>query len=596
MSRVYSSYSQYLGANRCCNIPIQGPVGPTGPAGSGGGGVGGTGYTGPTGSFGGIVTQDILPSTDNTLNLGSTGLWFNEAWIYTLNVGPNTIHIGDATISAIGSSLVLPAGTTIGGVNPGTGGTGPQGVTGPQGLTGPQGGKGDTGPQGEQGLSSSFFNYKATTNNTVPPPSSGFIQWNNSVQNSATELFVSHLDSNNDDIEVLLSNLTANDILIIQDKLSSNNYQTWLITNVATTVNQYITFTVSLVSSTHSFSNNDSILLITQAIGPQGEIGPTGVTGPTGFNGPTGLQGFTGPTGVEGLTGPTGAIGNTGPAGQVSGTGATGPIGNTGPTGPTGMQGEQGIPGVSANTGSTGPQGEIGPTGLQGEQGSQCIQGIQGETGPTGLQGIQGDQGIQGIQGIQGETGPTGLQGSQGIQGIQGIQGLTGPTGMQGIQGTQGTQGTQGLTGPTGSTALLTTSNTFSAENEFTSDLITNKLIEKYIAGTVTSNALTINYSSNTNNIYAITPSSANNIALTITNIPTTRVGLYEFAFIINTSTNKNYINTLNVNGSAVTMKAVGGLANVSINASATVVIQNIYVQMNNATVTNALTNVSSCF
>ena len=70
MSRVYSSYSQYLGANRCCNIPIQGPVGPTGPAGSGGGGgVGGTGYTGPTGSFGGFVTQDILPITDNTLNL-----------------------------------------------------------------------------------------------------------------------------------------------------------------------------------------------------------------------------------------------------------------------------------------------------------------------------------------------------------------------------------------------------------------------------------------------------------------------------------------------------------------------------------------------
>jgi hypothetical protein len=43
-------------------------------------------------------------------------------------------------------------------------------------------------------------------------------------------------------------------------------------------------------------------------------------------------------------------------------------------------------------------------------------------------------------------------------------------------------------------------------------------------------------------------------------------------------------------------MKALGGLANISINASATMVIQQINIQMTNATVTNAFTSVASCY
>jgi len=47
MSRNYSSYSQYLGAQKCCNIKIQGPQGPIGPTGPSA--VGQQGVTGPTG-------------------------------------------------------------------------------------------------------------------------------------------------------------------------------------------------------------------------------------------------------------------------------------------------------------------------------------------------------------------------------------------------------------------------------------------------------------------------------------------------------------------------------------------------------------------
>jgi hypothetical protein len=198
------------------------------------------------------------------------------------------------------------------------------------------------------------------------------------------------------------------------------------------------------------------------------------------------------------------------------------------------------------------------------------------------LQGSQGIQGVQGNTGFTGITGPTGLQGSQGIQGIQGVQGNTGPTGM---------------TGPTGSTALLGTSNTFTDDNEFSSNIITNKLIEKYTTGGLTGTELAVNYTSNSNNIYTVTPGTVD-MSLNITNIPTTRSALYEFAFLINTATNKKCFKTSRVNGSLVTMKAVGGLNNISIDASANVVIQNVYVQMTGGTgtVANVITNVSSCY
>ena len=55
MSKYYGNYSQYLGAQRCCDIRVRGEQGPAGPAGPASiGPVGNTGpsgisYTGPTG-------------------------------------------------------------------------------------------------------------------------------------------------------------------------------------------------------------------------------------------------------------------------------------------------------------------------------------------------------------------------------------------------------------------------------------------------------------------------------------------------------------------------------------------------------------------
>jgi hypothetical protein len=46
MSRNYIDYNQYLGAQRCCNLKVQGPQGPQGPTGPAAIGI--PGVTGPS--------------------------------------------------------------------------------------------------------------------------------------------------------------------------------------------------------------------------------------------------------------------------------------------------------------------------------------------------------------------------------------------------------------------------------------------------------------------------------------------------------------------------------------------------------------------
>ena len=114
--------------------------------------------------------------------------------------------------------------------------------------------------------SSSLFNYKAKTTEQSPPVDNGFIYWDNEVQSSANNLFVSHLDDNGNDIDVLLGGLSVGYKILIQDQNNSNNYQQWEITNISpTTPNTFIWFGVTLLESSYSFTNNHAILLITQS-------------------------------------------------------------------------------------------------------------------------------------------------------------------------------------------------------------------------------------------------------------------------------------------------------------------------------------------
>ena len=223
---------------------------------------------------------------------GRSWQWNGTAWDVYSPAGGLTQYVsklnglcGSINIAAGSSISVTPTGNTLtiaytgggGGGNTGatgaTGPTGPQGTTGNTGGTGPQGNTGNngntgaTGAQGEPGQSSNYYSYKVHTTTLTPPTGNGEIRYNNASQTGSTLLYIDHLDSNGDDIDVFLSLLKQNDNLIIQDASDSNNYQTWKITSAPTVIlNDYTTIPVTGITSagtgTSGFSNNHSVLFI----------------------------------------------------------------------------------------------------------------------------------------------------------------------------------------------------------------------------------------------------------------------------------------------------------------------------------------------
>ena len=231
-------------------------------------------------------------------------------------------------------------------------------------IGGATGATGATGAQGEAGQSSNYYNYKVHTTTQSPPTTNGEIRYNNATQTSSTILYVDHLDSNGDDIDIFLSLLKQNDNLIIQDASDSNNYQTWKITSAPTVIlNDYTSIPVTGITSagtgTSGFSNNHSVLFIVFS-------SPIATAYVESFRGLTGAVGFTNSSGIGlSVSGNTLTISNTG---VLSFNGVTGAI-----------------QGVSSINGSTGAITNVAFTnaaqtfsGLQ-----QFTQGISGSGGVT---------------------------------------------------------------------------------------------------------------------------------------------------------------------------------------------------------------------
>jgi len=83
---------------------VQGPVGPQGPA-----GTNGTNGTSPTLT---AITTDVLPSVDNTYNLGNSSYRWKS-----INVGPGTINITDQTLGTTAGITVNNGILQINGAN-----------------------------------------------------------------------------------------------------------------------------------------------------------------------------------------------------------------------------------------------------------------------------------------------------------------------------------------------------------------------------------------------------------------------------------------------------------------------------------------------
>jgi hypothetical protein len=161
--------------------------------------------------------------------------------------------------------------------------------------------------------------------------------WNNATQISATQININHINADNVDVDIFLALIKTNDVIIIQDKNVSDNFQKFTVSATPTMQTNYVEVPVTLTSSggtgTTNFANNHPLIVAiisTGIVGPTGPIGATGPTGATGATGPVGATGATGPAGATGATGPTGADSTVpGPTGPTGPAGATGPAANT---------------------------------------------------------------------------------------------------------------------------------------------------------------------------------------------------------------------------------------------------------------------------
>jgi hypothetical protein len=155
MSGYSTSYDQYLGKSRCCNLKVQGPAGvqgATGPA-----GIGPVGRTGPTGPVGGLLTF-IPTNTRSGLETGeSTALTTNSLYAHNHIFAGAVLYVtgsssgyllvtGTSSVGASYTFTVTALTNNIGWTESLTQIelTGPQGVTGPTGNTGPTGLNGGT--------------------------------------------------------------------------------------------------------------------------------------------------------------------------------------------------------------------------------------------------------------------------------------------------------------------------------------------------------------------------------------------------------------------------------------------------------------------
>ncbi len=113
----------------------------------------------------------------------------------------------------------------------------------------------------------------------------------------------------------------------------------------------------------------------------------------------------------------------------------------------------------------------------------------------------------------------------------------------------------------------LSGNNTLSGSTTFTGQTTLSRSVERVQAPTLSTS--TISYDFNNGAIGYVTPASTTGLTLNATNVPITgsnqNVSSCSFTLILNTTTNKTWVTTLTVNGTACTIQFAGGSSNVSV-------------------------------
>jgi len=86
--------------------------------------------------------------------------------------------------------------------------------------------------------------YLIDVDNFSGPPDANSIEYNNTDQSLATQLFISDINKNGDDFSSLLDLVSINDVIKIQDQIDPINSQVWRVTGIVDN-GAYFTFTVA---------------------------------------------------------------------------------------------------------------------------------------------------------------------------------------------------------------------------------------------------------------------------------------------------------------------------------------------------------------
>jgi exosome complex RNA-binding protein Rrp42 (RNase PH superfamily) len=160
------------------------------------------------------------------------------------------------------------------------------------------------------------------------------------------------------------------------------------------------------------------------------------------------------------------------------------------------------------------------------------------------------------------------------------------------IQTQIGTKATDSLTCHLAGTETITGVKTFSANNTFSGTNSLNLINETVNSVSSITTALSLDYTTCKGINYIQTPTS--NFSLAITNVPTGSTNaVYTITLMMAV---KYYANSCTVNGTSRTMQFGGGAANVSINASANYVMQQVNVMFLNSSTPIVSSNVLSLF
>jgi hypothetical protein len=123
-------------------------------------------------------------------------------------------------------------------------------------------------------------------------------------------------------------------------------------------------------------------------------------------------------------------------------------------------------------------------------------------------------------------------------------------------------------------------------------------MLEKITQLSLSTNNLTIDYSnaSNTNIYYLIPTSSFSTFTLTLTNLPISETfGSFTITLLIDAISYKTYCNSIHVNSTIIPVIAVNGVSNLAVNASATLVLQQLTIFfLGNTVPSNVISSVLS--